>query len=83
MLISLIATTALTYRGKAVAEGELFHAPPIEALALNYAKQAMFAPRRLQRPDIEPEPPPAVVEPTVAPKPRRRYRRRDLQADDT
>lgn len=78
MTKTLIALTSFTFEGRHYTAGEVFDVTPIQALALTYNKKAKFAPPGYQRRDLVPEPPPAAPEP---PKPRRRYRRRDMQPE--
>lgn len=86
--VTLLAQRPLDYAGRVVGAGEPFEATPIDAAVLTYRGQAVFAP-----PGVRSRPPAPVV-PTAAPSTadaaepeagasrRRRYRRRDLTAED-
>lgn len=88
-LISLIAREALTYSGRSVGAGEVFEAAPIDAAILTYHRKAGFAkkgnapatpaPLSVTAP-AEPEPDPETTEPPL--RRRRRYRRKDMRAED-
>lgn len=82
--IMLIARGALTYAGRVIADGERFEAAAIDAAVLHYRRQAVFAPR------VRPPAPvpgadvctPARVVAPATDRPRRRYKRRDMEAED-
>lgn len=95
-MIALIARTALTHDGRRVKVGEVFEAAPVPAVVLLNRGQAVFAPRG-SRPTSSPArvAPEAPVDPRqeaaaefdeAEPDPpktkRRRYQRRDLEAED-
>jgi hypothetical protein len=71
-MIPMIAKKAMPYRGREYRAGDRFDALPIDAAALKYQGSADFVPR-----DTSPAPP-AEDEPSKG----RRYRRRDLQAEE-
>jgi hypothetical protein len=69
-MIPLKAQEDLTYAGRDFKAGDVFEAAPVEAAALTYKRRAIFADKD-EPLTPEPEPPQ-----------RRRYRRRDLQAQE-
>ena len=87
MRISLIANKDLTYAGHNLTAGDYFEATPIEAAALTYQRKARFTRKRdrIKVEEVEAEyglnsltdTPDAEI-----PRPKRRYRRRDLQAEE-
>jgi len=72
-MIPLVANVPLSYAGRDFQAGDVFEATPAEAAALTYRQRARFADK-----DAELTP-----EPEQAPVRRRRYRRRDLQAESS
>ena len=64
-------TTALVRQTRSFTAGEAFEAEPIDAAVLVYQQQATFAPPSTAQHMASPDGPPQ----------RRRYRRRDMQAE--
>lgn len=66
---TLIATQSFTWQGRALEAGDRFDVPPVEAAVLVYRqRRARFAA--------------GADEPAAEPPKRRRYRRRDLRAEE-
>jgi hypothetical protein len=83
-MIALVATRALTYGDRSLGAGDRFTATPIDAAVLTYHRQAAFAPRG---PVAPLQPVPVVVgtdglELPAEKPPRRRSKRRDLEAEE-
>ena len=80
-LIPMIATRDFTWQGRAVRAGDYLDVTGAESLALRHSNKAKFAKsswHTYQVADLQP-----VAEPAETPQPtRRRYRRRDLQAEE-
>lgn len=75
--IALVARVAFTHEGQALLPGETFEATPIQAAALTYRRRAIFATTH----DLALTHGRAVEAEPDAPR-LRRYRRRDLTAED-
>lgn len=79
-LIALIARTDFYYEGQFFARGTVFRGSVVDAVKLCQAKQVRYATPREIAAAERPAPPPPVDE---APKPKRKYTRRDkTPADD-
>lgn len=78
-LIPLVARRNLTVGGRALAVGEVFETTPLDAAVLTYQHKAAFAPRGVTA-SVPLQGSPATPAPEV--RTRRRYRRRDMAADD-
>lgn len=80
--VSMMAIEPLTLQGRRVAVWETFTASPSDAAILVRRELAIIRPRRYQTRVVEPEPQIAPPIETTAPKPsKRRYRRRDMDAE--
>jgi hypothetical protein len=73
MAIQMLALKAFDFQGRAIAPLERFDADPANALALRYAHRAIFAPK---------DEPASNATKTSAVKPKRKYHRRDMTAED-
>lgn len=83
--IALIARRALEYGGRALGAGDVFDATPIDAAILTYRHHAAFAPTGVTASPAPSSVAVVVVAPSAEedpPKPKRRYRRKDLIADE-
>lgn len=79
--IDLVALDDFTFYDLPLRRGDRFVASPIDAAALTYRHKALFAEKAGHLP---PPPPVEYVEPAPVPaRPRRRYRRRDLTAEES
>jgi hypothetical protein len=75
--VSVIALKAFDWKGEAIVPGQSVSLTPIDAIALARKRQVTLTKRK-----AKPEPPPAPEpEPVVEPA-KRRYKRRDLQAEE-
>ena len=73
------ARAAFSYQGRGLRAGELVTMTPIDAAVK--ARQGLVSltrPRRAPAPDVV-----AILDPAPVPKSRRRYKRRDLEAESS
>lgn len=86
MTTKLIATASYPYAGRSLSTGDAFEASERDAQTLKLIGRAVDAPSEgppvhaIQTRDLTPKDPPSGTHPE--PTPKRRYRRRDLQAEE-
>jgi hypothetical protein len=68
--VAVVARQDFSYRGRQVAKGEVFGVSPTDAIVLHNAGRVSF-------------PPDWVKVPAEVAKPKRQYRRRDLESEDS